>query len=51
MMDEKVAQKVKISCENIRKVFIQKGCQEVHVLEDITLDVYENEFLDRKSVV
>jgi NitT/TauT family transport system ATP-binding protein/sulfonate transport system ATP-binding protein len=45
MMDEKIKQKVKISCVNIRKVFIQKGCQEVHVLEDVTLDVYENEFL------
>jgi len=45
MTDTNVKLNVKISCENIRKVFIQKGCQEVHVLEDISLDVYENEFL------
>ncbi|MEW5722787.1 MAG: ABC transporter ATP-binding protein [Thermodesulfobacteriota bacterium] len=37
--------KVKISCRNIRKVFIQKGKQKVHVLEDISLEVYDNEFL------
>lgn len=36
---------VKISCKNIRKVFIQKGKLQVHVLEDISLDVYDNEFV------
>jgi ABC-type nitrate/sulfonate/bicarbonate transport system ATPase subunit len=36
---------VKISCQNIRKIFIQKGKLQVHVLEDISLDVYNNEFL------
>jgi NitT/TauT family transport system ATP-binding protein/sulfonate transport system ATP-binding protein len=43
--DQKAKRTVKISCENIRKVFIQKGSQQVHVLEDISLDVYDNEFL------
>ncbi|NLW80629.1 MAG: ABC transporter ATP-binding protein [Desulfovibrionales bacterium] len=43
--DNIATQKVKISCENIRKIFIQKGDQQVHVLENISLDVYENEFL------
>jgi ABC-type nitrate/sulfonate/bicarbonate transport system ATPase subunit len=37
--------KVKISCTNIRKIFIQKGKLQVHVLEDISLDVYDNEFV------
>jgi len=36
---------VKISCKNIRKIFIQKGKLQVHVLEDISLDVYDNEFV------
>jgi NitT/TauT family transport system ATP-binding protein/sulfonate transport system ATP-binding protein len=35
----------KIECRNITKVFIQKGKQRVHVLEDISLDVGDNEFL------
>jgi NitT/TauT family transport system ATP-binding protein/sulfonate transport system ATP-binding protein len=35
----------KIECRNISKVFIQKGKQRVHVLEDISLDVHDNEFL------
>jgi ABC-type nitrate/sulfonate/bicarbonate transport system ATPase subunit len=35
----------KISCQNIRKIFIQKGTMKVHVLEGITLDVYPNEFV------
>ncbi|HDR14039.1 MAG TPA: ABC transporter ATP-binding protein [Desulfobacteraceae bacterium] len=35
----------KISCRDIRKVFIQKGKQQVHVLEEVSLDVYRNEFL------
>ena len=37
--------KTKISCKNIRKIFIQKGKLQVHVLEDISLDVYDNEFV------
>ena len=35
----------KIVCENISKVFIQKGKQRVPVLEDISLEVMNNEFL------
>jgi ABC-type nitrate/sulfonate/bicarbonate transport system ATPase subunit len=35
----------KIECQNISKVFIQKGKQRVHVLEDISLDVRDKEFL------
>ena len=35
----------KIICENISKTFIQKGKQRVHVLEDISLEVRNNEFL------
>ncbi len=35
----------KIECRNISKVFIQKGKQRVHVLEDIGLDVRDKEFL------
>lgn len=37
--------KVKISCENISKTFIQKGTQKVHVLNDISLKVFDNEFV------
>jgi len=37
--------KVKISCQGIRKIFIQKGRVQVHVLEDISLDVHDNEFV------
>ena len=37
--------KLKLRCENVSKTFIQKGNQEVPVIKDITLDVYENEFL------
>jgi NitT/TauT family transport system ATP-binding protein/sulfonate transport system ATP-binding protein len=44
MPDDK-KRKLNISCRNIRKVFIQKGKQQVHVLEDVSLDVYDNEFL------
>ena len=44
-MGKKGSDTAKIACENIRKVFIQKGTQQVHVLEDISLDVYDNEFL------
>jgi NitT/TauT family transport system ATP-binding protein/sulfonate transport system ATP-binding protein len=35
----------KIECRNITKVFIQKGKQRVHVLEDISLSVRDKEFL------
>ena len=35
----------KIACRNISKVFIQKGTQRVHVLEDISVDVKQNEFV------
>jgi NitT/TauT family transport system ATP-binding protein/sulfonate transport system ATP-binding protein len=35
----------KIVCRNISKVFIQKGTQRVHVLEDISVDVKPNEFV------
>jgi len=37
--------KPKIECRKISKVFIQKGKQRVHVLEDISLEVRDNEFL------
>ncbi|MDO5537192.1 MAG: ABC transporter ATP-binding protein [Desulfovibrionaceae bacterium] len=37
--------KLKLRCENVSKTFIQKGNQEVPVIRDITIDVYENEFL------
>lgn len=36
---------LKIHCDDISKTFIQKGNQQVPVIRDITLDVYENEFL------
>jgi ABC-type nitrate/sulfonate/bicarbonate transport system ATPase subunit len=35
----------KIVCQNITKVFIQKGTQRVHVLEDVSVDVKQNEFV------
>jgi ABC-type nitrate/sulfonate/bicarbonate transport system ATPase subunit len=35
----------KIVCQNISKIFIQKGKQRVHVLEDISLNVRKNEFV------
>jgi NitT/TauT family transport system ATP-binding protein/sulfonate transport system ATP-binding protein len=35
----------KIECRNISKVFIQKGTQRVHVLEDVSVDVTPNEFV------
>lgn len=35
----------KIECRSITKFFIQKGSQQVHVLEDISLDVRDKEFL------
>ena len=33
----------KIVCENISKTFVQKGTQQVHVLEKINIEVRENE--------
>jgi ABC-type nitrate/sulfonate/bicarbonate transport system ATPase subunit len=35
----------KIVCENLSKIFIQKGTQQVHALDRIDLSVEENEFL------
>ena len=35
--------KLKLRCENVSKTFIQKGNQEVPVIRDATLDVYEHE--------
>jgi ABC-type nitrate/sulfonate/bicarbonate transport system ATPase subunit len=35
----------KIACEDISKIFIQKGTQKVHVLHDINFNVQDNEFL------
>ena len=35
----------KIECRDISKVFIQKGTQRVHVLEDVSVDVKPNEFV------
>jgi len=36
---------VKIACAHVSKTFIQKGKQEVPVLDDVSLEVHENEFL------
>lgn len=35
----------KIECRGISKVFIQKGTQRVHVLQDVSVDVKPNEFV------
>jgi NitT/TauT family transport system ATP-binding protein/sulfonate transport system ATP-binding protein len=35
----------KIVCRNISKIFIQKGTQRVHVLDDISVTVKKNEFV------
>ena len=45
MREEKNRGYAKIVCEDITKVFIQKGKQRVHVLDHISLDVKENEFV------
>jgi ABC-type nitrate/sulfonate/bicarbonate transport system ATPase subunit len=45
LREEKNPGHVKIVCEDITKVFIQKGKQWVHVLDHISLDVKENEFV------
>ena len=42
---QKADRNLKIHCEDISKTFIQKGNQQVPVIKDITLDVFENEFL------
>ena len=36
---------VKIACSHVTKTFIQKGRQEVPVLDDVSVEVHENEFL------
>jgi ABC-type nitrate/sulfonate/bicarbonate transport system ATPase subunit len=40
-----IQNKLKISCQNVCKTFVQKETQQVHVLENIDLDVEENELL------
>ena len=45
MSEQHTSQTLKIHCDDISKTFIQKGNQQVPVIRDITLDVYENEFL------
>lgn len=44
-MNDVLSERPKIVCENISKIFIQKGNQRVEVLENISLDVKENEFV------
>jgi NitT/TauT family transport system ATP-binding protein/sulfonate transport system ATP-binding protein len=44
-MDKDTRKQPKIACEHICKTFIQKGSQQVHVLEDISLEVFDKEFL------
>ncbi|MCE5334243.1 MAG: ABC transporter ATP-binding protein [Desulfobacteraceae bacterium] len=39
------SQEYKIDCQHISKTFVQKGTQRVHVLEDISVNVKNNEFL------
>jgi len=36
---------LKISCDKLRKMFIQKGKIQVHVLEGISFEVFHNEFV------
>jgi len=45
LREERHPGQVKIVCEDITKIFIQKGKQRVHVLDHISLDVKENEFV------
>ncbi len=45
MREERHPGQAKIECKDITKVFIQKGKQRVHVLDHISLDVKENEFV------
>ncbi len=44
-MADKNEKQPKIACENISKEFIQRGTQRVHVLQDISLEVQDKEFL------
>jgi NitT/TauT family transport system ATP-binding protein/sulfonate transport system ATP-binding protein len=44
-MDHQKDVQHKIVCKDIRKTFIQKGTQQVHVLEAVSLEVHDNEFL------
>lgn len=44
-MERQVIGQKKIVCEEISKIFIQKGTQQVRVLEKVALEVYDNEFL------
>ena len=37
--------KKKIICQGVGKIFLQKGVQKVHALDQIDLDVEENEFV------
>ncbi len=39
------SEQIKIACTHVSKTFIQKGNQEVPVLDDVSVDVRENEFL------
>jgi len=45
LREERHPGQAKIECKDITKVFIQKGKQRVHVLDHISLDVKENEFV------
>jgi NitT/TauT family transport system ATP-binding protein/sulfonate transport system ATP-binding protein len=45
LREERHPGQFKIVCEDITKVFIQKGKQQLHVLDHISLDVKENEFV------
>lgn len=44
-MDKDAARRPKVACEHIHKTFIQKGSQQVRVLEDISLEVFDKEFM------
>ena len=44
-MEQGARDDVKISCEKLGKEFIQKGKVRVHVLEDISFEVFQNEFV------
>ena len=45
MNTAEVQAQVKIACENLSKTFIQKGTQRVPVLQDVSLEVYDQELL------
>ena len=44
-MEECSQDGLKISCDKLRKMFIQKGKIQVHVLEGISFEVFHNEFV------